>query len=109
MEWRIHKDWYRNFPYQDIVFFDDKAGFGGLYAIHLAKYLGFDTLFLHGYDGTNHLGAFDETDETALPARRIEGMYPALKWESEQQAVDRVRIYNCNPDSDIPYFEKMRL
>lgn len=101
----IHEDWYRNFPYQDHIFFDSTAGFAGLYAIHFARYLGFDKLLLHGYDGTNHLGNFLEDK----PAQRIEGQYPCLEWEEQDAKKHGVKIYNCTPDSDIPYFERLKL
>lgn len=99
---QFHKDWWRLFPEQAVVFYDCTAGFGGSYAIHAAKMLGFTTIYLHGFDGTNYLGNFVEPDPQA--SMRVAGQYPSLEWHAEHAAEDGVEIYNCTPGSDVPYF-----
>jgi len=78
--------------------------FAGYFALELARWMGFNPIYLFGYDGDG--GHFDELDfeRPELETRTWNGLF-----REARECLDRdgVRVINCSPASAIDAFERL--
>lgn len=115
---RFTPEWHKGFPgsvvpftemakqkdfHYDLVKGSD-ASFGGYLAIVVAVFLGFETIYLLGFDEHDNEGHFDDASTTCLyrESAHLPWFNLVDRWLATQS---RVKIYNGNLDSAIRVFQ----
>lgn len=78
----------------------------GIMAMETAKYMGFKTFYLLGFDG-GHIGYFntgDKRDKNTTGIDHDKQYFSKIEWRYRR---DNVKVYNCNMDSAIMTWPKM--
>jgi hypothetical protein len=110
-------EWHKQFPghivpftemaKQKVFHYDmvkgSDASFGGYLAIVVAVFLGFEIIYLLGFDEHNDEGHFDDDSTTCLyrESAHIPWFNLVARWLETQT---KVKIYNANSDSAIRVF-----